>query len=187
MIVSENSNMAPPEMTLAERCRAIRCLVLDVDGVLTRGGITYTGSGEELKTFHVRDGSGIKAWQRAGHRVAIISGRTSHAVDHRAAELNITSVQQGASDKRAAWERLLATFNVPGSQVACMGDDVPDLPLFRSSGLAIAVADACPEVLREAHLVTRLRGGEGAVREAIEVILRGQGLWEVTVSRCWGA
>jgi 3-deoxy-D-manno-octulosonate 8-phosphate phosphatase (KDO 8-P phosphatase) len=171
----------PP--TLAARCAAIELLVLDVDGVLTDGGIVYSSDGVELKTFHVRDGSGLKLWQQSGKRAAVITGRTSRIVDVRAAEVGIGRVIQGAADKLAAYRQLLAESDIPPAQVCAVGDDVPDLPVLRHCGLAVAVADACPESRADAHYVTRTAGGRGAVREVIELILRCQGRWQQVVER----
>ena len=179
--------MTEPARTLAERAAAVELLVLDVDGVLTDGGIVYGDSGVELKTFHVRDGSGLKAWQSADRRAAIITGRTSPVVDVRAAELGIRLVYQGAGDKLAAYRRLLEATGLRPEQTACVGDDLPELPLLVNCGLAVAVADACPEVLADAHFVTRAAGGRGAVREAIELVLRCQGLWQAVVEKFRGA
>jgi 3-deoxy-D-manno-octulosonate 8-phosphate phosphatase (KDO 8-P phosphatase) len=169
--------------TLQERCSGIAMLVLDVDGVLTDGGIVYADNGVELKQFHVRDGSGLKIWQHAGKRAAIITGRTSPIVAVRAAELGIEPVYQGAMEKVPAYRRLLADAGLRPEQVCFVGDDVPDLPLLGSCGLAVAVADACLEARAAAHYVTRARGGRGAVRETIELILRCQGLWQRIVDR----
>jgi YrbI family 3-deoxy-D-manno-octulosonate 8-phosphate phosphatase len=169
--------------TLQQRCERIELLVLDVDGVLTDGSIIYADNDVEVKTFHVRDGSGLKLWQMAGKRSAIISGRTSRIVNVRAAELDIVVVVQGAMDKLAAFEQLLQSQGLRPEQAAFVGDDVPDLPVLRRCGLAVAVADACPEVVEEAHYVTRLPGGHGAVREAIELILKAQGLWTKLLER----
>jgi YrbI family 3-deoxy-D-manno-octulosonate 8-phosphate phosphatase len=169
--------------TLQERCSHIAMLVLDVDGVLTDGGIVYGDNGVELKQFHVRDGSALKIWQHAGKRAAIITGRTSPIVAVRAAELGIDPVYQGAMEKMPAYRRLLTDAGLGPEQVCYVGDDVPDLPLLGSCGLAVAVADACPEVLAAAQYVTRAAGGRGAVRETIELILRCQGLWQRVVDR----
>jgi 3-deoxy-D-manno-octulosonate 8-phosphate phosphatase (KDO 8-P phosphatase) len=175
--------MAGHDRTLADRCQAIALLVLDVDGVLTEGGIIYGDSGVEFKTFHIRDGSGLKLWQRAGKRAAIITGRTSPMVARRAQEIGIEMVVQGAADKRTAYERLLATAGLQTEQVCCLGDDVQDLALLRNCGLAVAVADACVDARLHAHYVTRLPGGRGAVREVIELILRCQGEWPRLLER----
>lgn len=170
-------------MTLQERCAAIELLVLDVDGVLTDGGIVYGGDGVELKAFHVRDGAGLKLWQQAGKRSAVITGRTSPIVEVRAQEVGIGFVYQGASEKLPAFQSLLQAAGVKPEAVCYVGDDLPDLPLLRHSGLAVAVADACAEVRADAHYITRAAGGRGAVRETIELILRCQGSWQDVVAR----
>lgn len=164
--------------TLRERCTAIELLIVDVDGVLTAGGIIYGTSELEIKAFHVRDGSGLKLWHRAGKRTAVITGRTSPVVEIRAAELGIGLVVQGASDKEPAYRRLLSEAGVADEAVCYVGDDVPDVPLLRVCGLAVAVADACPEARSAAHYITQTCGGRGAVRETIELILRCQGHWK---------
>jgi 3-deoxy-D-manno-octulosonate 8-phosphate phosphatase (KDO 8-P phosphatase) len=169
--------------TLQQRCARIELLVLDVDGVLTDGSIVYADNDVEVKAFHVRDGSGLKLWQMAGKRSAIISGRTSRIVNVRAAELDIAVVVQGAADKLAAFEQLLQSQGLRPEQAAFVGDDVPDLPVLRNCGLAVAVADACPEVIENADYVTRLPGGHGAAREVIELILKAQNLWTKLLER----
>lgn len=154
-----------------ERARRIRLLVLDVDGVLTDGRLYLSASGEELKVFHVRDGSGLVALQRAGVTVAIVSGRDSPAVTRRAAELGIRHVRQGVVDKGAELDRLLGELGVAPEELACVGDDTPDAPMLRRAGLAIGVADAHPALLASAHWVTRAKGGRGAVREVCDLLL----------------
>ena len=156
---------------LLDRARRVRLLVLDVDGVLTDGRLYVAASGEEFKVFHVRDGAGIVALQRAGIAVAIISGRDSAAVSHRADELGIRHVRQGVADKAAALRSLLGELGVAAEQTACVGDDTPDLPMLAAAGLAIAVADAHPAVRAAAHWVTRANGGCGAVRETCDLLL----------------
>ena len=173
-------------LTLAQRCAPIEMLVVDVDGVLTDGGIVYADNGVEVKKFHVRDGSGLKIWQHAGKRAAVISGRTSPVVEVRAAELGISPVFQGAGDKLPAFGQLLLDGNLTPEQVCFIGDDVPDLPVLRRCGLAVAVADACPEVRADAHYQTAAPGGRGAVRETVELILRCQGHWQDVVRRFRG-
>ena len=167
--------------TLAQRCAAIEVLLLDVDGVLTDGGIIYGDDGVELKKFHVRDGSALQIWHQAGGRSAVISGRSSRLVQVRAAELGIALVLQGARDKWPAYQRVLTEMSVRPQQVCFIGDDVPDLPILANCGLAIAVADACPEVRRDAHYVTHALGGRGAVRETVELILNCQQRWQAVV------
>lgn len=176
-------NHSEPSPSLAARCAGIELLVMDVDGVLTDGGIIYTNEGVELKQFHVRDGSALKLWQREGKQAAILTGRSSRLVELRAAEVGIGRVIQGAADKLAAYRRLLAEAGLRREQVCYVGDDVPDLPVLRHCGLAVAVADACPEALAEAHYVTRAAGGRGAVREAVELILRCQGRWQKIIAQ----
>lgn len=170
-------------LTLAQRCRPIEMLLVDVDGVLTDGGIVYADDGVELKVFHVRDGSGLKIWQLVGKQAGIITGRVSRVVEVRAAELGLDPVVQGAADKAASYRAILSSRGLRPEQVCFVGDDVPDLPVLRHCGLAVAVADACPEVLADAHYVTATRGGQGAVRETIELILRCQGHWQRVMER----
>lgn len=168
--------------SLAERCRRIELLLLDVDGVLTEGQVTYGGPDLEIKAFHVRDGTALAAWRRMGKKTAIITGRTSEAVARRARELAIASLVQGAADKAEALERLLAEVGLAREQVAALGDDLQELALFEQVGLAVAVADACRDIRARAHYVTRTPGGRGAVREAIELILGCQGSWPTVVA-----
>lgn len=159
------------------RAMRIRALVLDVDGVLTDGRILLLPGGDEGKTFNVRDGLGIQL-MGAGHvPVAFLSGRDSVAVRKRAQELGVEEVHLGIQDKVAAYEGLLKTFGVKDENVAYVGDDLPDLPLLERCGLSFAVADAVPEVRAVAHVVLRAGGGQGAVREACERILKAQGAW----------
>jgi 3-deoxy-D-manno-octulosonate 8-phosphate phosphatase (KDO 8-P phosphatase) len=169
--------------TLTDRIARVELLLLDVDGVLTDGAIVYADDGAELKRFHVRDGSGLKLWQSAGKRAAIVSGRNSLAVTRRAAELGVAPVLQGHADKLAAFEALLADTGFRPEQVCAVGDDLPDLPVLRRCGVAVAVADACPEVRAAADYVTAVPGGRGAVRDAIEWLLRSQGRWESVVAK----
>jgi 3-deoxy-D-manno-octulosonate 8-phosphate phosphatase (KDO 8-P phosphatase) len=169
--------IADRRQPLADRCAKIRMLVIDVDGVLTDGRVIYSDNGVETKAFHVRDGTGLKIWQQQGLGVAIITGRTSRAVQIRAAELGISTVVQGAADKLSACRRSLDDSGLCFDQVCAIGDDLPDLPVLCNCALAVAVADACPEVRSAAHYVTRTPGGRGAVREVIELILSCQGRW----------
>ncbi len=165
------------QVSLEERCRRIELLILDVDGVLTDGRITYCTNDTEIKSFHVRDGSGLKVWQREGKRAAIITGRTSLVVDTRAKELGIDPVIQGSADKLESLRGILEATETQAEQVCCIGDDLPDLPLLANYGLAVTVADACPDVRSFVHHVTEKAGGQGAVREVIEMILHCQGTW----------
>lgn len=151
--------------------RAIRLLVLDVDGVLTDGRLYYGARGEALKVFHVHDGHGIVELRRAGVEVAVISGRRSPMVRTRCRELGVRHVQQGVADKLLALTRLCTRLQLPPSACACVGDDLTDVPLMRQVGLSFAVADAHREVRRAASVVTRRRGGRGAVREVCDHLL----------------
>ncbi len=150
---------------------AIRLLVLDVDGTLTDGHLYFGPRGEALKVFHTRDGHGIKLLDAAGIEVAVISGRKSKMVDTRCRELGVRHVIQGAQDKVPAFQSLRQRLNIEVSQSACVGDDSPDVPLMKAVKLAFAVADAHPEALRAAHVVTSQPGGHGAVREVCDYLL----------------
>ncbi len=161
----------PRRGTHASPAGRIRLLVLDVDGVLTDGRLHYGPRGELMKSFHVRDGHGIKALREAGVEVAVLSGRRSAAVDRRCRELGIRHLIQGVEDKLAAFGQLAARLRVRPLECACVGDDVPDVPLMRAVGLAFAVADAHPAARQAAHYATSLRGGRGAVREVCDHLL----------------
>jgi 3-deoxy-D-manno-octulosonate 8-phosphate phosphatase (KDO 8-P phosphatase) len=169
--------------TLSQRCARIELLVLDVDGVLTDGSIIYADNNTEIKQFHVRDGSGLALWKHVGRKSAIITGRSSPIVEVRAREAGIDSIFQGKAQKWGPFQQILFETGLTADQACFIGDDVPDLPVMRSCGLAIAVADACPDVLTEAHYVTQAPGGRGAVRESIELILGCQGQWQPLVQR----
>ncbi|MEZ6095993.1 MAG: HAD-IIIA family hydrolase [Pirellulaceae bacterium] len=164
-------------MKLDQRMQAIRMILSDVDGVLTDGGIYYDNQGVETKRFHVRDGLGIKLWQKAGHQFGILTARNSHIVKVRATELNIAIVRQGFSEKLPAAQQIIAENNLKPENVCYIGDDLPDLAVMQNVGMAIAVADAAPEVRAIAHMTTKTSGGQGAVRELIESILTSQKRW----------
>ena len=164
--------------TIEERMKRIRLLVLDVDGVLTDGGIYIGADGEAMKRFDIKDGMGIALWHRAGGLTAILTGRSSRIVENRAKELHISVVRQGCADKRVAYEELKAELKISDDEIAYIGDDIIDLPVMNEVGLSIAVADAVPEVHDAARMVTKHAGGHGAVREAIEHILRAQDRFE---------
>jgi 3-deoxy-D-manno-octulosonate 8-phosphate phosphatase (KDO 8-P phosphatase) len=168
---------------IERRAAQVRLLLLDCDGVLTDGRITPVEGGEELKSFHTHDGHGLVMLHRAGLRSGIISGRTSRLVELRAADLGISYVRQGALNKIAAFESLLAEAGVEPAHAAYVGDDVVDIPLMRRCALAVAVADATPDTRTAAHYVTQLPGGFGAVREVCELILKAQGHWDALMKR----
>ncbi|MFM7074912.1 MAG: KdsC family phosphatase [Planctomycetaceae bacterium] len=177
---------SPPPADLAARLARVRLLLLDVDGVLTDGGITYASDGAESKTFHVRDGVGLRLWREAGNTAAIITGRSSAAVERRAAELGIGVVRQGAGEKGAVAEEVLRTCGVGWDETAAIGDDIPDIPLVARALVGFAVADACAELRGVAAIVTTAPGGRGAVREAVERLLRARGGWEPAVGKYRG-
>lgn len=167
---------------LESRLASVQLLLLDCDGVLTDGGITFDDAGGESKTFHIRDGLGLRAWRRAGLGAGIITGRTSRLVERRAAELGIEILRQGVDDKLAAAAEVIAGCGLSWEQTAFLGDDLPDLPVVLRCGVGAAVADACPELRQAAAVVTTLRGGHGAVRELVERMLSARGLWETEVA-----
>ena len=150
---------------------AIRLLVLDVDGVLTDGRLYFGPRGEALKAFHVRDGVGLRELQRVGLEIAVISGRRSPMVAARCRELGVRHVVQGVGDKVAALTRLCVRLKLTPAACACVGDDLPDVPLMRVAALSFAVADAHRTARRAADVVTRLPGGRGAVREVCDHLL----------------
>jgi len=164
-------------VTAAPRASRIRLLVLDVDGVLTDGGLVYGAAGEETKRFHVHDGLALVAARRAGLQVAVLSSRASAAVTRRMSELGVAEIHQGVADKAQALEALRERLGLRAAEVAVMGDDLPDLPAMGGAGLALAPANAVAEVKRAAHWVTRRRGGDGAVREAVEMLLKARRAW----------
>jgi 3-deoxy-D-manno-octulosonate 8-phosphate phosphatase (KDO 8-P phosphatase) len=168
---------------LHERAARIKLLLMDCDGVLTDGRIWILESGDDQKAFHTRDGLGIELLHRAGLKSGVISGRVSSAVERRARGLGMSFVWQGREDKLQAFAETLAQAEVTNEQVAFVGDDLNDIPLMSRSGLAVAVADAAAETREHAHYVTTARGGHGAIREVVELILKSQGLWNDLVRR----
>jgi 3-deoxy-D-manno-octulosonate 8-phosphate phosphatase (KDO 8-P phosphatase) len=163
--------------------RKINLLVLDVDGVLTDGRIILTPQGDEIKAFNVRDGAAMKWWRRLGKKIALLTGRSSPAVDRRARDLGVDAVRLGAKRKLPDYLELLAELKEKEETTAVMGDDLPDLPLMRSCALAMAPADAAPEVRKAAQYVTKAPGGAGCVRESIEMILQETGEWKQVLQR----
>lgn len=158
-------------MEAVARASSLRLAIFDVDGVFTDGRLHYTASGENLKVFHVRDGLGIKRLMTAGIAVAIISGRSSDAVALRMRELGVTEIFQGDHDKLPIYNALLERLGVTPAETAFMGDDLPDIPLLRVSGLAACPADADPEVASVCHWQSDRPGGHGAVREFCDFVL----------------
>jgi 3-deoxy-D-manno-octulosonate 8-phosphate phosphatase (KDO 8-P phosphatase) len=159
----------------------VRLLVLDADGTLTDGGICVDGHGVETKRFSVRDGFAIRAWMRTGRQLAVITGRGETSLRHRLTDLGVQHLIAASGPKGAVIERLLGELSVPASEAAAMGDDLPDLPLLRRVGYPMAVGDAVPEVKALAAWTSVAHGGHGAVREAVEHLLKGAGAWQSVV------
>jgi 3-deoxy-D-manno-octulosonate 8-phosphate phosphatase (KDO 8-P phosphatase) len=166
---------------LRQRLAGVRMLVLDVDGVLTAGSIIYTDSGEESKMFDVKDGLGIRLASEAGLQVALMTGRVSQVVQRRARDLHVHHTIQRVGDKAAALQTLADESGLPLPGIAFMGDDLNDRDAMRLAGVSIAPADAVPDILAIADLVTDAPGGRGAARQAVEAILKAQGRWEQAV------
>ncbi|MSR69066.1 MAG: phenylphosphate carboxylase subunit delta [Phycisphaerales bacterium] len=161
---------------------AVRAIVMDIDGTLTDGGIHINDSGEESKRYDVRDGFGLTLWHKSGGKSGVITGRRGLALMHRMRELAISAVEQGASDKVAALDRITARLGVTRTECIFVGDDIPDLAVMRQVGFAVAVNDAAAEVRAGAHFVTSARGGAGAVREVVEKVLRAQARWDALIA-----
>jgi 3-deoxy-D-manno-octulosonate 8-phosphate phosphatase (KDO 8-P phosphatase) len=181
MVRKPNSAKVAP--AIAARARKIRVLLMDVDGVLTDARIWLLsrrdGTTSEIKGFSAYDGAGLKLARAAGLRTGIITGRDSAAVTQRARECQMEFVYQGRTTKLTAYEEILRATGASDAEIAYVGDDLPDLPLLQRAGLAVAVANAAAEVKRAAHYVTVRSGGDGAVREVIELIVKAQGKWIV--------
>lgn len=166
------------------RARAVRLLILDVDGVMTDGRLHFTSDGQEAKAFFAHDGHGIKMLIRSGVPVAIITSRTSPLVARRAGELGIEHLYQGQQDKRIAYDELRTQLGLDEAQAAYVGDDVIDLPVMCHCGLAIATADARPQVRHLAHWQTPNRGGHGAVRDTCDLLMAAQGTLDAALKAC---
>ncbi len=158
-------------MTVTERAKRIKLLIMDCDGVLTDGRLYFSAAGEELKVFHARDGQGIVDWHNAGNKSGIISGRNSQIVEMRAKQLGIEFVYQGRKEKVSALNEMILAAGVLREETAFIGDDTPDAEAFPFVGLAVAVNDAHEAVKAAAHHITTLDGGRGAVREVIDILL----------------
>ena|ERR1035437_3645530 len=158
-------------MTIEERARRVKLLIMDCDGVLTDGRLYFGPTGEELKVFFVRDGQGLAYWHKAGFRSGILSGRTNPIVEMRGRQLGVEFFWQGRKEKVSAFHELIAAAGVLPEETAFIGDDTPDAEVMPFVGLAVAVADALDEVKAAAHFVTKCNGGRGAVRELIDLLL----------------
>lgn len=163
---------------ILDKAARIRLLIFDVDGVLTDGSLFVGDDGQEYKAFNSRDGHGIKMLQKHGVIVGIITGRTSKVVEHRMANLGITHVYQGKLEKLPAYEELIDKLGIRPEETAYVGDDVVDLPVMRRVGLAVAVQDAHPLVVRHSHWQTPRRGGRGAARDVCEMLMEARGVLE---------
>ena len=172
---------------VVRRARKISVFLMDVDGTLTPGVVCLMafpdGSVSEMKVFDPHDGAGIKLAGIMGIRTGVITGRDTPAVARRAREMSMEFVIQGQPRKLEAYVGILQRAGVTDEEVAYLGDDLPDLPLLERAGLAVAVADAVPEVKRAAHYVTKAIGGRGAAREVVELILKSQGRWKEAIPR----
>lgn len=166
-----------------DRARNVKLIIFDVDGVMTDGGIYHGANGELFKRFHCRDGFGITLAHSCGLKSAIITGRTSAMTSWRAKELSISAVIQGQMNKRDAYKKIKAQFNLSDAEICYVADDLIDLPVFVQAGFRAAVADAAPEVVERAHFVAKNFGGHGAVREVVEFILKAKGFWQAIIER----
>jgi len=171
------------KIILQEKLRKIKMLILDVDGVMTDGNIIMDSEGREMKNFNVRDGHGLVMIQRHGIQVAILTGRTSAVVDHRARDLKITEVYQGALNKKEIFAQILQKNNLTPEVIAYLGDDIVDIPVLKLAGFSAAVADALDVVKKPVDYVTVNKGGQGAVREICEMLLIAQGFWPEIAAR----
>jgi 3-deoxy-D-manno-octulosonate 8-phosphate phosphatase (KDO 8-P phosphatase) len=174
MMTNSNDTKNIYSNELLQKANAIRLLICDVDGVLSNGKVYYTNDGEEIKSFNIKDGLGIKLLMQNEIQVAIITGRQSKIVTKRAKELGIELIFQGRADKQAAYDEILEYLSLEKHQVAHVGDDLPDLPLMKQSGLGICVADGYSLVKQEADWITSAIGGNGAVREICDLLLFAQ-------------
>lgn len=169
-------------MNLKDKVAKIKAIVMDIDGVLTDGRMGYS-SADEIKFFHVRDGHGLKLAKRAGLKIGALSGRSAKANKKRAAELDFDFLYEGEKDKKTAFDVLLKENNLTPEECLYIGDDIVDLPVLRQVGVAVAVADAATLVADYCDISTKLGGGQGAVRETVEWLLKGQNKWEKQIKR----
>ncbi len=168
---------------LEAKAKKIKWILMDNDGVLTEGKIVFFSGGGEAKAFDVKDGVGIKLAQRAGIKIGIITGRSSEAVERRAQELEVEELHQGAREKLASYEKILKKHSLQDEEVCFIGDDIIDIPVMKRAGFPVAVADAHKAILPFAVYQTNLKGGQGAVREVIDLIIKAQGKWDQLMKR----
>lgn len=174
--------MSITNVSPAERAKNIELVIFDIDGVFTDGGLYRSDDDQESKRFHATDGLGIHMLAGVGVKIGVITGRTSRVVEHRCRELNIEHVYQGQKNKLGAYLELSSTLGLEPAQIAYMGDDIIDLPVMRRVGLALTVPAACTEIADIAHWVSSRRGGNGAVRDACEFILKSKDLYQQSIS-----
>jgi len=170
-------------MPLAARIKKIKAVVVDVDGVLTDGKIIFDDAGKETKNFNVYDGFALVFLKRAGFKTAIITARASKTVTLRAKDLNIDRTYQDAFPKLTAYKKFLKEFHLKDENICFIADDLPDLQVLKRVGFAVSVLNGVEEIKREAHYITKKHGGNGAVREAVELILKTQGKWNGVLAR----
>ena len=170
--------------SLKDKIKKIKLLILDVDGVMTNGEIIIGGQGKETKVFNVQDGYGIVLFQRAGYKTAILSARATNAVNARASDLKINKVCQDAHPKLKEYKKLLRDMKLKNEQACFIGDDLPDIEVLQSVGFSVAVPNAVTEVKQIVDYITKRKGGRGAVREVIELILKTQGKWTGILNAC---
>jgi 3-deoxy-D-manno-octulosonate 8-phosphate phosphatase (KDO 8-P phosphatase) len=172
---------------LKKRAAKIKLLLMDVDGTMTDGGVTLLsqpdGTALEIKTFDAHDGQGLTLAHTAGLRTGCITGRESAALLRRAQEMKMEFIYMKQAVKMPAYEDILRKAGIPDSAVAFIGDDLPDIPLLRRAGLAVAVGDAVPEVKKASHYTTRALAGHGAIREVVELVLKSKGVWEAMIDK----
>ena len=171
----------PPDVL--QRASKVSLLIMDVDGVLTDGRIIYAEYGDELKCFDVQDGAGLVFWHRVGLKSAIISGRKSRLLKRRAKEMRVDFLAQGQLIKLPVYKKVLKKFRVTDEQVCVIGDDLMELSMARRAGFTVAVPHAAEEIKNVSHYVTQREGGRGAVREAVDLILKAKGLWDQVLHR----
>lgn len=175
--MKKGSKLQVRSLKLKDKAKKIKLVIFDVDGVMTDGSIILDNKGNEFKMFHVRDGHGIKMLNKAGIKVAFITGRSSLAVERRAKELGVSELYQGVFKKSSVYESLLQKYDVSDEEVAFMGDDIVDIELLKRAGLSAVPADADEEAKEWAVFISTKKGGRGAVREFIELILKSSGQW----------
>lgn len=169
--------------SLKDRLEKIKMIITDVDGVLTNGAVTYDNNGNEIKSFSVLDGTGIKFARRLGYHIVFLTGRNSPVVEARAKELTVEEVHQKIWDKKKVYNEMLKKYGLKDEEVCCIGDDVLDLGMLKSAGLAVAVPNAVKEIKEVAHIITERVGGTGAVREVLDQIFKAQGKWNELICK----